>query len=212
MTKILIADHYPVIRIGLKVIIQNFVPGSFIVEAWDGDSAFDQVYKNDFQLMILDVNLPNTDSFSLVSSILAFKPNSKILMFSRSAVETSAQRYLQLGIKGYLVKDATLTEIKKALDNILNNKRYLGASLIQNLTDQDLRRKSPFNPFDSLSPRELEIMKYMLKGKEVPEMCDQLNITKSTISTYKGRIFEKLSCRNIIELNSLAKLHNIVTN
>jgi len=131
MIKILHTDDDPIMRIWLKVIIKNFFPNCLIDEAEDGDSAFKKIKENEYQLIISDINMPQTDTFAFVSSILALKPESKILMYSSNEEEEYAKQFLQLGAMGYLKKDAPQPEIKKAIDNCLNNKKYLSSSFIQ---------------------------------------------------------------------------------
>ena len=135
MIKILHTDDDPITRIWLKVIIKNFFPNCLIDEAEDGDSAFKKIKENEYQLIISDINMPQTDTFAFISSILALKPESKILMYSSNEEEEYAKQFLQLGAMGYLKKDAPQPEIKKAIDNCLNNKKYLSSSFIQELNN-----------------------------------------------------------------------------
>ncbi len=100
MPNLLLVDDHSVIRTGMKIIIQNFVPHSKIDEAEDGDSAFEKIKQNEYDLLILDVNMPNTDSFGLVSNILSFKPNAKILMFSMNDEELYAKKIFKNGSNG----------------------------------------------------------------------------------------------------------------
>lgn len=152
MIQILLADDHAIIRAGLKTYIQNIIPDSTIEEAFDGNSTFEKIKDNDYALIILDINMPATDSFGLVSNILAIKPESKILMFSMNSEEIFAKKYLNLGALGYLNKDASADEIKHAINNVMNNKRYMSSSLTQTLTDSALGKKANSqNPFDLLS-------------------------------------------------------------
>ena len=118
MANILLADDHFIIRRGLKLIIENFMPHSKIDEADDGDSSFEKIKENDYDLLILDVNMPNTDSFVLVSNILALKPGMKILMFSMNDEEVYAKRFLKIGVMGYLKKDEHEGEIEKAITTV----------------------------------------------------------------------------------------------
>ena len=208
MTNILLADDHSVIRTGMKLIIKNFLPHSNIDEANDGNSTFEKIKANDYDLLILDVNMPDTDSFGLVQNILTLKPTMKILMFSMNDEETYAKRYLKMGVMGYIKKDEPETEIKKAIATVLNNKKYISPALSQILIE-DLHSKSHENPFDSLSTREFEIARHLIRGESLTQICKKLKLHPSTVGTHKARIFEKLKCSNIIDLNSLAKVHNV---
>ena len=209
MVRLLLVDDHFIIRAGLKLIIESFMPHSKIDEAEDGDSSFEKVRNNDYDLLILDVNMPNTDSFTLVSNMLALKPDLKILMFSMNDEEVYAKRYLKMGVMGYLKKDEPEVEIKKAITTILNNKKYVSHGLNQILVE-DLFNNNPENPFDILSPREFEIVQHLIRGESIARICQNFNLHSSTVGTHKARIFEKLHCSNIIDLNSLAKAHNII--
>lgn len=209
MVHVLLADDHAIIRAGLKIFIANHIAHAVIDEAGDGDSAFKKIKEKDYQLIILDVNMPNTDSFGLVSNIRAFKENANILMFSMNAEEIYAKKYLQLGAKGYLSKTSSEEEIRNALDAVLKGKRYISPSLSHSLTEDALGKKSA-NPFDNLSPREFEIVLHLIKGESLAEICNALTLQTSTVGTHKARIFEKLHCNNIIDINALAKVYNII--
>lgn len=210
MPNLLLADDHSVIRKGMKLIIENFLPHTTIDEAEDGDSAFEKLKQNKYDLVILDVNMPNTDSLGLVTNILAFKPDSKILMFSMNDEEIFAKRYLKMGVMGYVKKDAPEAEIKKAITTILNNKKYISPRLSQIMIEELHSNNNAENPFDNLSPREFEIVQHLIRGESLAEICNKLTLHSSTVGTHKARIFEKLKCRNIIDINELAKVHKII--
>ncbi|MEO7960964.1 MAG: response regulator transcription factor [Ginsengibacter sp.] len=207
--RILLVDDHTIIRSGLKIFISNIVPFSEIDEADGGDSAFEKIKQHDYDLLVLDVNMPGTDSFGLVSNIIAIKPSSKILMLSMNAEEIYAKKYLQLGAMGYIGKDATEDEIKSAIETVLNNKRYISSSLSRQLAEEAIGNK-PANPFDRLSPQEFKIIHHIIRGESVGEISNKLNLHTSTIGTHKARIFKKLNCDNIVDLNALAKVHKII--
>lgn len=213
MIKILLADDHLIIRAGLKIYIKNIIPHADIDEAHDGDSTFEKVKWNDYALIVLDINMPATDSFGLVSNILAVKPEAKILMFSMNSEEIYAKKYLNLGALGYISKDASSDEIRQAIHNVMDNKRYISPSLTQKLAASALGKKSDVqNPFDLLSPRELEITRHLMKGESVSQIASFLNLHTSTVGTHKARIFEKLKCKNAIDINELARIHNFSHN
>jgi two-component system invasion response regulator UvrY len=208
MINILLADDHTIIRTGLKLFISNYIAHSVIDEADNGNTAFKKIKDKEYQLIILDVNMPDTDSFGLVSNIIAVRPGANILIFSMYSEEIYAKKYLQLGAKGYLSKTASEEEIKKALNNVINAKRYISHSLNLHLTEEALGKKSS-NPFDNLSTREFEIVLHLIKGESSAEICNALNLQASTVGTHKARIFEKLNCNNIIDINTLAKVYNL---
>ena len=113
MPQILLVDDHSIVRTGLKLLIEDFLPHAKIDEADNGDSAFKQIKHKDYELVVMDVNMPQTDSYGTVQNILVFKPATRIIMFSMNAEEVYAKRYLKMGARGYLRKDASNDEIKK---------------------------------------------------------------------------------------------------
>jgi two-component system, NarL family, invasion response regulator UvrY len=209
MKKILLVDDHEVIRSGLKMYIENLLPHSLIEEAGDGDIALEKIRQGQYDLIILDINMPATDSFGLMANILAVRPGINILIFSMNAEEVYAKRYLQLGAKGYVSKNAAQADIAEAIITVLENKRYLSQSLKVLLADEQIDNKSN-NPFHHLSPREFEIVQHLIRGQSSAKICQELSLHPSTVGTFKTRIFEKLHCHNIIELFALAKVHAII--
>jgi two-component system invasion response regulator UvrY len=210
MKNILLADDHAIVRTGLKLFIEKLIPDSIIEEAFDGASAYKKVEEKDYDLIVLDANMPETDPIQLVSNIVTLKKEAKILMFTMNAEEVYAKKFLQAGAKGYLNKGSSESEIKNAIEHVVNNKRYLSPTLSQQLADEAINGK-PANPFDDLSPREFEIVLHLIKGESVAEICSKLNLHTSTIGTYKSRIFAKLHCSNIIDINLLAKVHKVIS-
>ena len=210
MQNILLADDHVIIRSGIKMMIENFLPQSKIDEAGDGNAVLEKIKANEYDLIILDVNMPNTDSFGLISNILAVRPDAKILMFSMNSEEMYAKRYLKMGALGYIRKDKEESEIKKAMMAVMNNTRYLSREMNDKILKDYFTDKADTNPFDKLSPREFEIVQQLIRGNSLSDICASLKLQSSTVGTYKARIFEKLCCTNLIELSDLAKLHHII--
>ncbi|MGZ4048927.1 MAG: response regulator transcription factor, partial [Bacteroidia bacterium] len=100
--------------------------------------------------------------------------------------------------------------IKNAIESALKNIRYISPGLKEKLIMDILDNSSQENQFDKLSPREFEIVQHLVHGESVSEISKKLNLHTSTIGTHKARIFEKLHCDNIVELVTMAKIHNII--
>jgi DNA-binding NarL/FixJ family response regulator len=121
-----------------------------------------------------------------------------------------ARRYLKMGAMGYLRKDESDNEIKKAITNVLENKKYISPALSEKLLLDFQNDVHNENPFDQLSPREFEIVQHLSRGESLAEICEKLTLHSSTVGTHKARILKKLNCRNIVELSDLAKLHKVL--
>ncbi len=209
MDKILLVDDHTIIRTGLKILLGSDLTGYSFDDAADGDTALAYVKKNDYALLMLDINIPGTDTFELAAQLLSLKPALRILVFSMNDENVYAKKFLKMGAKGYVRKDAPAEDIKKAVFTVLNNRRYISKSFSEILADSMFDKKSD-NPFDLLSPKQLEINQYLLQGKSISEICSLMNLHSSTVSTQKNRIFEKLKVTCLVELYAMAKMHELV--
>lgn len=202
MKKILIADDHVIVRAGLSLLIKEVVGQVEIEECKDGESARKKLRNAEYDLIILDISMPFTDSFALLNYIFLLRPKQKVLIMTMSREEVYAKRFLKLGVKGFINKEADRAEIRKAILNTLDNKRYLSARMSDTLTREMLEETVP-NPFEALSPRELEIMNHLLEGKNVSEIAGMLFLQVSTVSTHKTKIMQKLGVSNLIELSKM---------
>jgi DNA-binding NarL/FixJ family response regulator len=205
---ILIIDDHTIIGAGLSLLIKGEFPQSkfdIISNAEDGYKSFSKI---DYDLVVLDVNLPNSDAIELITKMLATKPMSRILMFSVYPDSLYAKRFLKLGAKGYLNKESGNDVIIQAVKSVLNGSIYMSNNLIQKITD-DLISERTENVFEKLSDRELEVCLYIIKGFGITEIATILNLSTSTVGTHKARLFEKVGVQKEIELQQLAKQYNI---
>ena len=209
MKKILLIDDHDVVRKGLILLLQDFYPGATILEAGNGEESTELLKKHEVDLVILDIQIPGTNSFELLNFIVNFYPLVKILVFSMGSENLYGKRFLMAGAHGYLSKEASMAEIRKAIETIMNGKKYLTEKLID-VVLQDFSGKHNINPFEKLSAREFEILTFLLRGYTIAEISIQVHLQPSTVGTYKSRIFEKLQVSNIIELKELASLYNTV--
>jgi two-component system invasion response regulator UvrY len=200
MVRILLVDDHEIVRSGLQSFIHTLLSDAVIDDAWDGDTALGKINESEYHLIIMDVNMPNTDALDLVKKITLDKPGIKILIFSMNAETDYAHRFLKAGAKGYVNKDASAKELGNAIITALKNEQHL-IPLFEEEEETN-------NPFDSLSKREFEIVHYLIEGQSLSDIRSRLDIKASTLSTFKKRIFEKLGCKNVIEIIPLARIHN----
>lgn|SRR5690606_19936147 len=158
-------------------------------------------------LIILDISFPDGNAINILPTIKKFHPKAKILIFSGQEEEVYGLRYINAGANGFISKLSAEDEIQLAIKEVVNNGKYLSKKLQEKIMDNFIFNK-PINPFEQLSNRELEITELLIKGLGNIEICNTLHLQKSTVSTYKNRIFEKLEVSNIPELIQLYKLYS----
>jgi two-component system invasion response regulator UvrY len=209
MQNILIADDHSIVRAGLKLLINSSIRDVSIDEAEDGEAVIKKMKSAPFDLLILDINMPHTESFSLTAYLLKEYPGLKIIIFTMNQEVFFAKRFLKIGAHGYLNKYSKEAEIKYAIQKVLSGKRYISDNLAEILSGE-LTRKKKDNPFEDLSDREFEVVLQMLKGSSVSEIANTLSLHKSTVGTHKTRILDKLKISNTVELINLARLYEII--
>ena len=205
MKKILIADDHVIVRTGLILLIKEELDQVEIDECRDGEGAMKMILHNAYDLIILDISMPFTDTFALLNKIFALRPKQKVLILTMSREDVYAKKFLNLGVKGFINKEADRAEIRKAIVCILNNKRYLSSRMHDTLTSEMLDETTR-NPFETLSPRELEIMNHLLEGRNTSEIATLLFLHISTVSTHKTNLMQKLGVSNIIELSKMVQM------
>ena len=202
MKKFLLIDDHLVVRSGIKLLLTDMYVDVDIKEAEDGTSAMALLKDETYDLITMDVQMPNTDSFALMEFVKKEYPKAKVLMFSMSPESIYAIRFIKAGAKGFISKSAPLEEMKIAIDKVMNDKKYFSEEVLMELTEGDSTGNN--NLFDLLSAREFEIVQMLLNGKTITSIATDLKLSLSTVGTHKGRIFQKLKVTNLLELKELA--------
>jgi len=211
MKRILIIDDHSIVRTGIKLIIKRNYPGAEIIEAHNEKTAIVKVNLQEFDMILMDLNMPESDPTSIIYYIKNKYPQTAIAILSMNEETVFAKRFFKLGIKGYINKSQSDTEIEKAINKILNGQTYISDYLKGSLAELALNGYSE-NPFESLSDREFQVMQELLRGKTITDISGILNINASTVSTYKAKVFEKLNIQhnNIVELMNVAKSFRVI--
>ncbi|MGV3600202.1 MAG: response regulator [Dyadobacter fermentans] len=208
MMKILIADDHSLVRYGLKLALTNYFSESQIDESWDGESVRAQFAAHRYDLLLLDLNMPDTDSTELLQWIRDFYSETKILVVSMNDESVFGKRSLQQGAHGYLEKDSSPEELARAVTTIMSGKRYASTNLANILINDTLTGKSA-NPFDRLTAREFQVATYLAKDYSVTQISEILQVQYTSVNTFKRRIFKKLNIPNKAALVRLADAYNL---
>ena len=207
---ILIVDDHDVIRQSLAMIIGSEFPKADCRKVTNAEECIDILRKENFDLLILDMNLPDMDGITLTEWIRDRYPHQMILIFSMNPTGIFAKKLYQMGVMGYLNKQADMSEIVKALRTILTEKKQYMNDEFKAILAQDFLNKNPSNPVEKLSKRELSIAQLLAQGKSNDDIAGQLNIEPSTIRTYKARIFQKMDVSSLHEFLAKANLYKLV--
>ncbi len=209
MIKVFIVDDHEIIREGLKKILKEEADLKVVGEAQDGDEALAKIEDVDCDIILLDMNMPGRNGLDLLGDIKNLRPKVHILVLSIHPEDKFALRTLKAGASGYLCKDTALEELVIAIRKIHTKGRYLSTTLAEQLAFDFMPEKDQL-PHETLSNREQEIMIMLASGKKVKEIAKDLQLSISTVFTYRVRIFEKLKLRSNVELTHYAIINKLV--
>lgn len=210
MDKILIIDDHSLTRLGIYSVLKDIFPGATIDFAENGFMAEQLLKEKVYNLCTMDINMPGTNSLELLKKIKSISDKTKVLVVSMNNEDVYAISMLKAGADGYVSKEKDFNIIKKAINTISLNKKFVSENTLDILlSNHGNINNHKENPFSSLSNRELEITKLILEGATTKEISSRTELKWSTVSTHKNKIFEKLNINSTIELFELWKLHNM---
>lgn len=199
MIKILIADDHMVVRKGLKQIIQE-QPDMYVGgEASNGQEVLNMVYREEWDVIILDISLPLRNGLEVLQAVRQFRPVLPVLVLSVYSEEQYGLRMLRSGAAGYMNKECALDQLIAAIHKVVNGGRYVSPVLAERLAfsaSRDFTRAQ----HEYLSNREYDVLILMGSGKASKEIAQMLSLSVKTVSTYRSRILEKLGLQNNAEL------------
>jgi len=212
--RILIADDHSIVRVGLSIMVKKLRPESLIEEAADFKNVLDLVKKNSYDLIVLDINMPNGSFQQTFEFIKIKQSDAKVLVFSSQEESVYAIRYLKMGADGFLQKMANEYTVRRVLEKVLRKGTYLSENIKDTLVSNSIRSrdKTARNPLTTLSTREMEIAEKLIRGESLKDISTELNLHSSTASTYKARIFKKLEVKNIPELIDVFRFYEGLIN
>jgi len=207
--RVLIADDHPVVRRGLRQMLDAEQDLDVVLEAKDGHEVIEQSARVAWDVAVLDYNMPGKGGIELVKELRRRYPERPVLVLSMYPEDRYALRLLKAGASGYLNKESAADELVGALRKVAGGGRYVSAALGEKLA-QAMAGDGDEPAYEKLSDREYQIMWLIASGKTVGEIARQLFLSPNTVSTYRTRIFGKLAVKNNSELMRYAIRHQLV--
>jgi two-component system, NarL family, invasion response regulator UvrY len=190
--KILIADDHPVVRQGLKAILQADGDMQVVGEARDAQEAVDLARTLEWDVAVVDYSMPGMSGAELVQAIKRERPDRPVLVLTMHPETSHGVNVVKAGASGYLNKEGASDELAKAIRKVARGGRYVSPVLAEKLADH-LSAGRKRKPHERLSAREQRIMRLLADGKRPIEIAEELSISASTVSTYRTRILQKLN-------------------
>jgi len=207
--RILIADDHAIVRRGLSEILLETYPSAFIEQVGDADTLFQKSIDGGWDIIISDLMMPGRSVLEALQQIRQYNPQVPVLILSIFPEEQYATRVFKAGAAGYINKDAAPTELVKAVQRILQGRKYITAVIAEKLAS-DLSIDTEKAPHELLSDREFHVMKLLASGKTISDIASQLSLSPTTISTYRSRIMEKMKMKANTELARYALENRLI--
>jgi DNA-binding NarL/FixJ family response regulator len=205
--KIVLVDDHPVVRKGLKSILEEDAGFTVCGEAEDANTAIKVISETEPELVIVDIELKgNIDGIELVGAIKVRFPNIKMLVMSMDDGTLYAEKSIKAGAKGYIAKAEAAENIMSAIESVMDNKIYLSSSISNKIATKHIYGSQDNKKLDVhlLSGRELEVFQLIGKGYKRNEIAKRLNINVNTMESHRRKIREKLSIENSSDLTKIA--------
>ncbi|MEE9465837.1 MAG: response regulator transcription factor [Candidatus Neomarinimicrobiota bacterium] len=209
MVKVLLADDHQLVREGLKQILAETSDIKVVDEAENGRAVLEKVRQTDFDLILLDISLPDRNGLDVLRQVREEGLETPILILSRHPESQYAIRALKLGAAGYLTKDSAPEELSLAIRKVSAGETYITRSLADRLVHL-LGGRSSAQSHELLSNREFEIMGYIAKGQSGAEIAAALSLSINTVNTHRARILKKMGLKNNAELIRYAIRNDLI--
>jgi len=209
VTNVLIADDHAMVRTGLRHYLEQDRAFDNIAETATGSETLDQLRRGQWDLVVLDINMPDRSGLDILRHIKASHPNTKVLVISGFAEKQYGIMVLRSGASGYIAKDQAPEEFLRAVRTVLAGRRFVSAELSDMLVNAlDEPSNQPLHSV--LSQREFQIMCKLSVGRTVTEIAEELFISVKTVSTYRGRVLQKMNFTTNADLTTYALNHGLV--
>ena len=196
MTRILLIDDHPIVRLGVRRILSEHFNPVFIGEAGDAENGTTQALNEEWDVVVLDITMPGAVGLDVLKHIRESRPALPILVLSIHPANQFARRALHAGASGYLTKDSATSELVGAIEEVKRGRRYVSEAVKATMAGSRTRIAT----HETLSDREYQALRMLGSGRTVSEISEELGLSVKTVSTYRARVLQKLGMRTNAEL------------
>ena len=199
---VMLVDDHAVVRMGFKMLLETAPDIKVVAEAENGEMAIRAYMEYKPNIVVMDITMPGMGGLEAIERILAKDNNARILVLSAHEDSVHPKRVLNAGAMGYLTKRSAAEELIKAIRMVASGKKYIEASVAQQMAIQQLSGTQ--SPVDVLSEREFEVFMSLAKGKTTNEIAENLYLSPRTVGTHLYNIKQKLNAQNSAEIALIA--------
>jgi two-component system invasion response regulator UvrY len=209
MIRILIADDHAIVRAGLKQFIADQLDMEVAGEAATGAETIALVRTQEFDIVLLDISMPDKNGIDTLKTIKHVKPDLPVLILSAHAEEQYAVNLLRAGASGYINKETASTQLVGAVRTAVQGRKYVSPTLAQVLAE-GISGNGDEPLHGSLSQREFQIFCKLAGGQAVSQIAEELHLSVKTVSTYRTRVLEKMGMKSNADLTYYAVKNGLI--
>jgi two-component system invasion response regulator UvrY len=209
MINVLLVDDHELVRTGIRRLLSDAGGINVYAEAKDGETAISEVRKKRPDVVLMDVSMPGIGGLEATRKLKQIDSTLPVIILTVHTDDPFPTSLLKAGASGYLHKGCSVDEIVSAIKEVHAGRRYICSEIAQHLA-LSLLPGSDGSPFEHLSQREMQVMFMLVQGNKVQDISEKLCLSPKTISTYRYRLFDKLSVRNDAELTRLAMRYGML--
>jgi DNA-binding NarL/FixJ family response regulator len=200
--KILLADDHPIVRQGLRNLLEAQSGFSVVAEAEDGLQTVQLAENHKPDVVIVDIMMPRLNGLEAITQIAARLPDTHCIVLSMQSADPYIVKALKAGASGYVLKDSAPNEVVGAIQQVLNGKRYLSPQISEKLVDLFVEKVETgmLDRYKTLSPREREVLQLAAEGLTNNEIAEQLSISSRTAEQHRQSMMKKMGFNNPTEL------------
>jgi DNA-binding NarL/FixJ family response regulator len=210
LIRVLLADDHSIVRAGLRRIVEESGDMVVVAEADDGREAIQMVQKTNPDVAVVDISMPGLDGLEVIDRLQTLNPELPILVLTMHEEGQYVVRTIQAGAKGYLTKQSAPEQLVSAIRKVYDGKRYITDEAAESLALRVAKGSNGKSPMDSLSMRELQVLRRLAMGHTNREIANAYHISIKTVDTYRARILKKLRLRNNAELSRFAMQNRLI--
>ncbi len=210
MIRVLLADDHSIVRGGLVRIVEESGDMTVAAEAADGREAIRKAGESRPDVAVIDISMPGPDGLEVLSQLRAYYPEIPVLMLTMHGEEQYVVKALEAGAMGYVTKKAAPEQLVTAIRKVHSGSRYLTPEISEMLADRLARGAKGGSLLDTLSARELQVLKLLAQGNTNREIASMYNISIKTVDTYRFRLLKKLNLRNNAEISRFAIQNRLI--
>jgi len=211
MSTILIADDHALVRAGYRQFLEGEAAISEIGEAASGDETLNQLRRKKWNLLLMDIHMPNRSGLDILKYVRSGYPDVPVLIMSALPEEQYARNVLRAGARGYLSKGGSAEELVQAVRTVLAGRRYISPALAEAMAaDVGVPQNQAKPAHGDLSSREFQVFCKLASGAAIARIASELRLSAKTVSTYRTRVLEKMKMTCNAELTSYAMRSGLI--